>query len=245
MSRLRHGPPMTPSAILKYGTIDRVLRAHQTQSIVEVGPGVAAMSWRIAAGREYHGYEPDRTSFLIASERLQRMGRAHLHNRELPKEPEMTVDAAVAFEVLEHMEDDQRTLEHWTEWIRPGGILLISVPAHQHRFGPWDAKVGHFRRYGREELASRMRGAGLVDIEIRAYGMPIGFVLEWLRQKVLSRQLGDADCSEGTARSGRSYQPKQWSGLLGAVMAPFVIMQKPFANTDVGTGWIAWGTRPS
>lgn len=235
---------MSPSAILRYGTVRRVLRSHGTESIVEVGPGVGAMSWRIAIGREYHGYEPDPASFRIASSRLRSMAQAHLHNRELPERPELTVDAAVAFEVLEHIEDDQRALEHWSQWIRPGGILLISVPAHEAKYGNWDAQVGHFRRYEREQLIQKLQKAGFIEVQVRSYGAPIGYVLEWLRQRVLSKRLHDAEAGEGTARSGRSYQPQRGPRLMSIVMSPFVLMQRPFAKTELGTGWIAWGKRP-
>lgn len=244
---MRVSPPLSPSAALRMGTILSVLAASAVRSVVEVGPGMGAMGWRIARGREYHGFEPDLESYRVAEARLREIPGATLYNMALPEEPLVTVDALVACEVLEHIDDDIAALRSWARWVRPGGIVLLSVPAHQHRFGPWDEAVGHYRRYGRADLAQRLRDAGLRDVEIHAYGMPIGYVLEWVRQRLLARRLGEVNGhDEGTSRSGRSFQPAGGLGwLIPVVMTPFRLLQKPFAGTDLGTGWIAWATRPS
>lgn len=244
---MRDAPPLSPSAALRYEVIRSVLDAHRIRSLVEVGPGMGAMAWRIGTDREYHGYEPDGRSFAVAAQRLRGLPNANLYNQPLPVEPTLSVDALVAFEVLEHLEDDASALARWTKWIRPGGLVLLSVPAHQHRFGPWDEAVGHFRRYGKSEFAAKLEAAGLVEGEVRAYGMPAGYVLEWVRQRVLARRLGEvANNQEGTLRSGRAFQPAgSWGGLVELAMAPCRELQKPFAKTELGTGWIAWAKRPS
>jgi SAM-dependent methyltransferase len=214
---------------------------------VEVGPGVGATSWRLAQGRRYVGYEPDPEAFATASSRLADLPNAEILNQQLPLEPPVVpFDALVAFEVLEHIEDDDAALARWAEWIRPGGLILLSVPAHQRRFAEMDRAVGHYRRYERAELVRNMDAAGFRGIQVRAYGMPVGYILEWIRNRILARRMDQVAQEEGTARSGRSFQPKRSAArLVTIVMAPFVLLQKPFANTDFGTGWIAWGKRAS
>lgn len=240
-------PPLSPSAFLRMGTVLDVLGAHNVRSVVEVGPGVGAMSWRIAQGREYRGYEPDPESFAVAADRMRGLPNVILSNSFLPEEPEVAVDALVAFEVLEHISDDERALRGWVKWVRPGGLVLLSVPAHQHRFGPMDTAVGHYRRYSKSELEGKLERAGLVDVEVRAYGMPAGYILDWVRQRVLAGRLeAPSDNEEGTKRSGRSFQPRRGvSSLVALIMTPFRLMQRPFAHTELGTGWIAWARRPS
>lgn len=239
-------PPLSPSAWLRIGTVASVLNRHGVASVVEVGPGVGATSWRIARGRRYRGYEPDPESFAVAAKRLRTIPDATVRNSHLPETPQVSADGLVAFEVLEHIKDDQGALEEWIEWIRPGGLVLLSVPAHKHRFGPMDTAVGHYRRYGRDDIVSLLQAAGFSDIQVRAYGMPVGYVLEWVRNRMLVRRMARVGREEGTRRSGRSFQPKRWAAVLVTiVMAPFVLMQKPFARTELGIGWIAWGRRPS
>src|SRR3546814_6549126 len=58
----------------------------------------------------------------------------------------------MAFEVLEHIEDDHAALRQWLGWLKPGGILLMSVPAHPSQWNAADVWAGHFRRYRKREL---------------------------------------------------------------------------------------------
>jgi 2-polyprenyl-3-methyl-5-hydroxy-6-metoxy-1,4-benzoquinol methylase len=62
-------------------------------------------------------------------------------------------DYLFAFEVLEHIADDLSALREWTGFLKPGGRLLVSVPAHARKYGKADEIVGHVRRY--ERLSSR------------------------------------------------------------------------------------------
>lgn len=233
---MRDAPPLSPSAALRYEVIRSVLDAHRIRSLVEVGPGMGAMAWRIGTDREYHGYEPDGRSFAVAAQRLRGLPNANLYNQPLPVEPTLSVDALVAFEVLEHLEDDASALARWTKWIRPGGLVLLSVPAHQHRFGPWDEAVGHFRRYGKSELAAKLEAAGLVEGEVRAYGMPAGYVLEWVRQRVLARRLGEGRITKKAlcALAEPSSQPVRGVGSSNSPWHPVASCRNPSPRPNSG-----------
>ena len=64
------------------------------------------------------------------------------------------------FDVLEHLDDDASTLEWARSVLAPGGILVLTVPAHPFLFDEMDELAHHRRRYRRSELAARLRGAG-------------------------------------------------------------------------------------
>ena len=49
-----------------------------------------------------------------------------------------SIDLAVAFEVIEHIEDDAEALRLWREHLRPGGWVMLSTPPFQSRFGALD-----------------------------------------------------------------------------------------------------------
>ena len=61
-------------------------------------------------------------------------------------------DTALYVDVLEHIEDDRLELERASEHLVEGGHLVVLAPAHQFLFTPFDAAVGHFRRYNRASL---------------------------------------------------------------------------------------------
>ena len=64
------------------------------------------------------------------------------------------------FDVLEHLDDDVGTLEFLRSVLEPGGVLLLTVPAHPFLFDEMDRLAHHRRRYGRAELAAKLARAG-------------------------------------------------------------------------------------
>jgi SAM-dependent methyltransferase len=238
-------PPLAPGAQLRMDVVVRILDRIRPGSLVEVGPGQGAASYFLAQGRDYVGYEPDPQSFEVAVERLVGLTRAEVRNERLPKKPTRRFAALAAFEVLEHIEDDSAALSSWADWIRPGGYAIVSVPAKGDRYGPWDEAVGHYRRYESDQLYSLFESAGFDDIEIRTYGMPLGYFLEWVRQAILAGRLAEqGDMDSRTTRSGRAFQPSAGGALIRAATYPFVLLQRPFERTEWGIGWVAVGRRP-
>jgi hypothetical protein len=120
---------------------------------------------------------------------------------------------------------------------------MISVPAHQRRFAPWDELVGHFRRYDPPGLADLLASCGFGDIQIRQYGFPLGYALEAVRNRIAARRLTTAaagsSVEERTAGSARQLQPDE--GLRAAAIRygiiPFKIAQRSFPGR--GTGLVA------
>ena len=67
-------------------------------------------------------------------------------------------DAVISTDVLEHIEDDRTAFAKLAQLTRPGGLVLIAVPAGQWLFGFHDEQLGHFRRYSKSTLrAARLR----------------------------------------------------------------------------------------
>ncbi len=61
-------------------------------------------------------------------------------------------DAVCLFDVLEHLPDDTQALHECARVLRPGGCLLLSVPAFPALFSGHDRALGHYRRYTRSSL---------------------------------------------------------------------------------------------
>jgi SAM-dependent methyltransferase len=64
------------------------------------------------------------------------------------------------FDVLEHIDDDGKTLRWIWSVLRPGGVLVLTVPAHPFLFDEMDELAHHRRRYRRRELGEKLRSAG-------------------------------------------------------------------------------------
>jgi SAM-dependent methyltransferase len=63
-------------------------------------------------------------------------------------------DTVIYIDVLEHIENDREELNRAASHLRPGGHLVVLSPAHQCLFSPFDAAIGHFRRYNQSMLRS-------------------------------------------------------------------------------------------
>jgi SAM-dependent methyltransferase len=70
-------------------------------------------------------------------------------------------DVVTALDVIEHVSDDARAIGEISRVLRPGGILVASVPAYQFLWGPHDEALHHHRRYSRGEFRELIHGAGL------------------------------------------------------------------------------------
>jgi len=239
-------PPLTFNAWLRYDLIRRLLPdTGESGTALEIGAGGGAMAARLARRFRYVGVEPDAHSSATAQARLSDVGHGTIVAGDLSSlDPSACFDLVCAFEVLEHIEDDAATLNEWRERLRPGGWILLSVPAHARRFAAGDRKAGHYRRYEPDQLADLLRSQGFTDVVVLSYGFPLGFVLEWGRNAIARRVEGRESMAERSAESGRYLQPPDWlSWPIRAVTAPFRLMQRPFVHTGLGTGLVVRARR--
>ena len=66
--------------------------------------------------------------------------------------PDSSLEAVGIFDVLEHLADPENVLNEIHRVLKPGGLLLTSVPAYQWLFSDFDTQIGHYRRYSRKSL---------------------------------------------------------------------------------------------
>lgn len=135
--------------------------------ILEVGMGIGIFTEKLLARGRVFGVElvPE-----FVDEARRRLGPrpgletvvADIGARDLPDSLRgRTFDTIVCMNVLEHIEDDGLVLSRFRDFLRPGGRLVLVVPAHGWLFNPLDANDGHFRRYGKAELRAKLEDAGL------------------------------------------------------------------------------------
>ena len=89
-------------------------------------------------------------------------GRVHLSQGDalaLPLRDECA-DVVTMLDVLEHLSDDARALSEVRRILRPGGALVLSVPAYQHLWSAHDEALHHFRRYEKSGLSRVLHRAG-------------------------------------------------------------------------------------
>lgn len=113
------------------------------------------------------GGDPYAAGLRIARDRVPGAELLLLDGRTLPFRDEF--DAAGAFDVLEHIEDDEAVISAMRAALRPRGILLVTVPQHPWLWSPVDEVGHHVRRYRREELRRRLERGGLELLRMTSF----------------------------------------------------------------------------
>ena len=112
---------------------------------------------------------------------------------------EETFDLVCAFDVVEHTDPDSASLAEIRRVLRPGGRLLMTVPAYQWAWSDHDVANGHHRRYTRPRAVASVEAAGL-RVERATYGFTATFplfALERLARRARgSRSTGPVDTVE-------------------------------------------------
>ena len=102
--------------------------------------------------------------------------------------PELGFDFVVASNVLEHILDDVRALENFRRMLRPGGVVLLLVPAHRFLYTRLDRHLSHHRRYRLRDLEERSHAAGLRVTRARHFN-PLAALGWWVNGAVLRRSI--------------------------------------------------------
>lgn len=78
-------------------------------------------------------------------------------------------DAIGAFDLLEHIEEDEALLQQIYKTLKPGGVVFITVPQHRWLWSAVDEHACHVRRYGANELHKKVSQTGFVLIRSTSF----------------------------------------------------------------------------
>lgn len=132
------------------------------RSFLEVGCGTGYVLAAVAGARpglDVAGTDLSGAGLAHARRRLPQARLLRADARTLPFDGEF--DVAGAFDVIEHVADDEAVLAALRRAVRPGGGVLVTVPQHRWLWSETDRYSGHHRRYRRRELTSKLERAGL------------------------------------------------------------------------------------
>lgn len=136
----------------------------QAAERLEVGPGLRP---RLPiAGTHFVDLSPPAVARLNQRGGLARSG-------EISALPfgDAAFDLVLACDVLEHTADDRRAFRELTRVLRPGGVLVFSVPLHPAQWTVFDDHVGHARRYAPVELRELLAAHELHVERSASFGM--------------------------------------------------------------------------
>jgi SAM-dependent methyltransferase len=238
-----------PKLILRESSIRDVSGSWPPGRFVEMGAGTGHMT-RLFLDRGFSGACHDlgedsrqmmRSNLADAGERMRVVD-------DLSELSPGEFDYLFAFEVLEHIESDREVFREWVRYLKPGGRVLLSVPAHSRKYGRSDELVGHVRRYEKGQLHHLMHETGIDDIQIINYGYPITELTRRLSNRIVrnDRSYEGMNAEQRSIRSAQA-KPKAINRALSLLsdklILPFCVVQRWFYNRDLGDGYVASGRK--
>lgn len=145
-------------------------------SVLEVGAGIGNITQFMLNAETLVCLEPDEGYRKYLEKRFAK----HLNVRTVPHRIEgcpnsevavSSFDSVVCLNVLEHIENDVSALMNCRRCLKPGGNLVVLVPAMPFVYGEMDMAMGHFRRYTRRSLKRAFLNAGLTPTYSRYMNM--------------------------------------------------------------------------
>lgn len=177
-----------------------MVRDHLGPTVAEVGAGIGNITQFLLNSERVTCLEP----FKPYCDYLTRRFADHLNVEISPSRiedcPNTEVrvgefDSVICLNVLEHIADDVDALRRMKQLLRPGGRVIVLVPALGVLFGPMDRAMGHHRRYTMGSLKRAFHNAGLKPIWGRYMNLA-GAIGWWWTGKVLKKSQISASKAE-------------------------------------------------
>lgn len=138
---------------------------------LDVGCGTAVLRSQL---EDRTGWVVDAADVDYNALRHAKPGRGRLLYYDITdRKPEMHefYDVIVLFDVLEHIENTKPFIEALLYHLKPGGHLLVNVPALQPLYSVYDKVQGHCRRYNKESLASEFKDFPMEIKQVSYWGL--------------------------------------------------------------------------
>jgi SAM-dependent methyltransferase len=242
-----------PRYVLRRDRVLDLLKDVHPCRVLDIGCGPGALISELSArGFEACGVDGSAKALEIGKQ-LQSQSPGMEIQPQLDKEWKGTFDLVMSFEVIEHLQDDVGAMREWRQYLKPGGRIILSTPAHPSRWNAADEWAGHVRRYERAQLVQAVEDAGYKVDRIECYGFPLANIFEVLRAKAYGRKLAakkralqSSQAMTEDSGSDRSVDTKFWRAYASApsalAMKLFCKLQRLFLNTDLGNGYVVVAT---
>lgn len=157
------------------------------ETVAEVGAGVGSVSQLLLEKdvARLLAFEPSSNLYPLLEKNLAAEKRVRTINDFFSPRYESGLDSVLYINVLEHIEDDRTELGRALAALRPGGHLVIFVPALAWLYSEFDRQIGHYRRYTKSELCRVVEEAGFSVTKVRYFD--VAGIIPWYVNFVLMR----------------------------------------------------------
>ncbi|MCH8978845.1 MAG: class I SAM-dependent methyltransferase, partial [Armatimonadetes bacterium] len=119
--------------------------ANSNERILDVGSGTGAVLTELQELGWASGLDFSPLAVKFCQDR--ELPNLMVGNAEAIPMRSATIDTVVSLDTLEHFADDEAAVSEIARVLRPGGVLVLNVPAFKWLWGPHDVALMHHRRY--------------------------------------------------------------------------------------------------
>jgi SAM-dependent methyltransferase len=170
----------------------------KVQSFLEIGCGTGyVLSGMVNASPrvQFHGSEIFTAGLTFAAARQPEVNFMQMDARQMPFVDEF--DAIGAFDVLEHIEEDELVLMQTHAALKSNGVMLLTVPQHTWMWSPVDEYACHVRRYSAKKLHAKVEEAGFEILRSTSFVATLLPVM-WASRFAQKRVVNGGECSSET-----------------------------------------------
>ena len=167
----------------------KLIAPHLTGDIIEIGSGTGnftVLISRITSRLTATDYNQEYLDILHRHFPKLQTFHLDLESPRIPMALYQKFDTAVCLNVLEHIANESVALKNIFDTLKPGGKLIISVPAFKFAFGRVDRSLGHIRRYTKKSLKNSLTRHNFSIISCRYFNF-LGLWGWWFNTKILKR----------------------------------------------------------
>lgn len=149
--------------------VRRLMRGVPAGRAIDVGPGPGGNAAELRSlGWQVTGVELTETGASLCARRGVPVVRGDAVSLPVA---DRSVDLVMSTDVWEHVEDHETVARESFRVLRPGGRLLVAVPAEMALWSGHDVALGHVRRYEREDLVALVEDAGFVVQDVKSWNV--------------------------------------------------------------------------
>ncbi|MFI5007708.1 MAG: class I SAM-dependent methyltransferase [Solirubrobacterales bacterium] len=212
------------------------LRAEAPLRALEVGGGNGVLRAQLEASTRWSIDLNDLNLPALESAVPGRGRRLYYDVREERKDLVEAYDVVILFDVLEHIDASREFLRAVLRHVRPGGHVLLNVPALPSLYSAYDVAAGHVRRYDKRTLSEELSGTAVEIVDLRYWGLSLIPLLA-LRKALVSRQQSPGEIIR------RGFRPP--GALAHAVLRMLMRVETPLLPAPPrGTSLLLAGRKP-
>jgi phospholipid N-methyltransferase len=211
----------------------KTIKRYVGKNIIEIGAGIGTFTKYLLAKEHVFATDIAQNCIEILHNQFHETSNITIEGFDITRIPDIAlwrrrkIDTIICLNVLEHIKDDIKALNHMKAIVKPGANIIIMVPAFQFAYGTIDKLDGHHRRYSIDDIRTKLIKTNIEPINIH-YFNSIG-LLAWF---YTGRVVKNVSTSPSKVKIYDKYFVPWISYLEGLINPPF------------GQSLIAVGRRP-